>query len=67
MKKNYDHTVQRGKEYGFDMQQFIEEIKDAKEDIDKGLRDQINKQKTMIKEEMHRKKIEQKEKKKQLM
>ena len=67
MKKNYDHAVERGKAYGYDMEVFIQDIKDQKEDIDKALRDQIKKQMTLLKEQNLKKKQEEKRKRLQDM
>ena len=37
--------MQRGLQLGYNMEEFEQKIKDQKEDIDKGMREQINKQK----------------------
>ena len=44
-KMKYNSTVVKGKQYGYNMDEFCEYIKDQREDIDLKIREQINKQK----------------------
>ena len=50
-KKNYHRLVERGKLYGYNMEEFQEHIKDQREDIDTKMREQINKQKSAFKQQ----------------
>ena len=50
-KRKYNTTVERGKVFGYDMDEFCEYIKDQREDIDYKMREQINKQKMAFKKQ----------------